>query len=183
MFPARPNSRSSRAGPECPFSGRLRGNRPLSASLGGSKLAAMGLVYGNFRLSNPRSAATPAIEVPALVDTGAMMLCVPPALAASLGLEELEKREVTLADGGRHLVPYVGPVQISFGKRSCFTGAFAVGTQVLVGAIALEDMDLVISPATREVTVNPASPDIPSAIIMAAHRVAGESAAHYGISR
>lgn len=136
----------------------------------GLKLTAMGLVYGDFRLSNPRSAATPAVEVRALVDTGAMMLCIPPALAASLALEELEKREVTLADGGRHLVPYVGPVQVSFGRRSCFTGAFVLGTQVLVGAIPLEDMDLVVSPATRGVTVNPASPDIPSAIIMAALR-------------
>lgn len=132
-------------------------------------LTAMGLVYGNFRLSNPRLPATPAADVRALVDTGAMMLCVPPALAASLGFEELERREVTLADGGRHLVPYVGPVQISFGKRSCFAGAFVLGTQVLVGTIPLEDMDLIVSPATREVTVNPASPDIPSAIIMAAH--------------
>jgi hypothetical protein len=30
----------------------------------------------------------------------------------------------------------------------------------------MEDMDLVISPAKREVTVNPESPNIPSAIVM-----------------
>jgi hypothetical protein len=42
---------------------------------------------------------------------------IPPALAAQLELEEVEKRGVTLADGRKHWVPYVGPVQLSFGKR------------------------------------------------------------------
>jgi hypothetical protein len=41
-------------------------------------------------------------------------------------------------------------------------------TAPIVGAIPLEDTDLVISPATREVVVNPASPDIASAIVMSA---------------
>ena len=34
-----------------------------------------------------------------LVDTGAMTLCLPAAVAEALQLEELERREVTLADG------------------------------------------------------------------------------------
>ncbi len=128
----------------------------------------MGLVFAEFKLRNPVLATLPAMDVRALVDTGALMLCVPAAVAAQLGLRELERREVTLADGGKHAVPYVGPVQVSFGRRSCFVGAFVLGEQVLVGAIPLEDMDLVISPATRQVVVNPASPDIPSAIVMRA---------------
>ena len=65
-------------------------------------------------------------------------------------------------------MPYVGPVKVGFGKRGCFPGAFVLGQRVLVGAIPLEDMDLVINPATRQVTVNPASPEIPSAIVMRA---------------
>ena len=39
-------------------------------------------------------------------------------------------------------------------------GAFVLGDEVLVGAIALQDMDLVIAPALATVTVNPASPRI-----------------------
>ncbi|MCW5571015.1 MAG: clan AA aspartic protease [Steroidobacteraceae bacterium] len=128
----------------------------------------MGLITAPFELSNPRDAKIPPIRVDALVDTGAMTLCLPAPVAEALALEELERREVTLADGGRHLVPYVGPVKVGFGKRGCFTGAFVLGQRVLVGAIPLEDMDLVINPATRQVTVNPASPDIPSAIVMRA---------------
>jgi len=33
---------------------------------------------------------------------------------------------------------------------------------VLLGAIPMEDLDLVIQPLTRTVTVNPASPNVPS---------------------
>jgi len=36
------------------------------------------------------------------------------------------------------------------------------GDEVLLGAVPMEDMDLVINPATRSVTVNPQSPNIPS---------------------
>jgi hypothetical protein len=36
-----------------------------------------------------------------------------------------------------------------------------MGDEVVLGAVAMEDMDLVVSPMTREVTVNPLSPDRP----------------------
>lgn len=35
------------------------------------------------------------------------------------------------------------------------------GNQVLLGAIPMEDMDLIIEPSRQKVTVNPASPNIP----------------------
>ena len=62
-------------------------------------------------------------------------------------------------------VPYVGPVQVRFANRSCFTGALVLGDDVLSGSIPLEDMDLVISPRRQQVTVNPESPHLPSAIV------------------
>ena len=42
------------------------------------------------------------------------------------------------------------------------TGALVLGDEILLGAVPMEDMDLVVSPATRSVTVNPASPNVPS---------------------
>ena len=125
----------------------------------------MSLMFAEFSLSNPKEAGSSPLAVRALVDTSALMLCIPPEIAPALNLQELERREVTLADGGKHQVPYVGPVQVSFAGRNCFTGAFVLGLEVLIGAIPLEDMDLVISPATRQVVVNPLSPNIPSAIL------------------
>ena len=77
-------------------------------------------------------------------------------------LERLEEREVTTADGVKHLCPYVGPIEVHFGNRGCFTGALVLGDEILLGAVPMEDMDLVVSPATRSVTVNPASPNVPS---------------------
>jgi clan AA aspartic protease len=125
----------------------------------------MGLVYSKFTLRNPRKRELASVVTHALVDTGANTLCILPTLAAELELEEVEKCGVTLADGSKHWVPYVGPVQISFGhgrrgKRHSFGGAFVLGDEVLVGAIALQDMDLVVAPALETVTVNPASPHI-----------------------
>jgi hypothetical protein len=76
-----------------------------------------------------------------------------------LQLEEHEKREATFADGSRRLLAYVGPVSISFENRRCFTGATVVGDEPLLGAIPMEDMDLVVLPQTRSVAVNPANPN------------------------
>ncbi|MCK5521667.1 MAG: hypothetical protein KAI83_00910 [Thiomargarita sp.] len=50
-------------------------------------------------------------------------------------------------------------------SRTCYTGALVLGDTVLMGAIPLEDMDLVISPRENTVTVNPNSPNIPSVIV------------------
>ena len=126
----------------------------------------MGLIYTEVELSNPGDRGLAALRVVALVDTGAITLCIPEHVAVQLSLSELERREVTTATGNRVSVPYVGPVQVGFGNRSCFTGALVLGESVLLGAIPLEDMDLVINPRMQEVTVNPESPNIPSAVVM-----------------
>ena len=126
----------------------------------------MGLSYARMTLANARLPELPAIEVDALADTGALHLCIPEHIAIQLKLDEQEKREVTIADGSRRLVPYVGPITVSFANRRCFTGAMVLGTEVLLGAIPLEDMDLVVLPGTHQVAVNPSSPNIPTSIAM-----------------
>lgn len=125
----------------------------------------MGLIFTEIEIKNPRDAGLKPIVVKAMVDTGAITLCLPEHVAIQLKLEELEKREVTTADGKSLIVPYVGPVQVKFENRSCFTGALIMGDTVLMGAVPMEDMDLVISPTRQSVTVNPSSPNIPSALV------------------
>ncbi|HXC52316.1 MAG TPA: clan AA aspartic protease [Candidatus Limnocylindrales bacterium] len=115
----------------------------------------MGLTYAEIELSNPREPERPAMRVAALADTGANMLCVPKHVALQLNLETTEHRRVKLADGRIASVPYIGPIQVRFEKRSCFVGAFLMGDEVVLGAVPMEDMDLVVSPQTREVTYNP----------------------------
>ena len=124
----------------------------------------MGITHTTLTLSNPVLRSLASLEVRALADTGAMHLCIPEHVALQLQLTEHEQREVTLADGSRRLIPYAGPIEVRFGNRRCFVGAMVMGDEVLLGAIPMEDMDLVIRPMTRDVAVNPASPNVPSSL-------------------
>ena len=125
----------------------------------------MGLVYAGISLRNPRESALHPVEVQALVDTGATHLCVPAHVALQLKLETVYEREVTTADGSTRLCPYVGPIEVRFDGRASFTGALVLGDEVLLGAVPMEDMDLIVTPSTHTVVVNPRSPNIPSAIV------------------
>jgi clan AA aspartic protease len=120
----------------------------------------MGLIRGTFQLLNPLSQELAPLEVSALADTGAVHLCIPEHVALQLQLQELEKREVVLADGHRRTVPYMGSVEVRFRNRRCFTGAMVLGNEVLLGAIPMEDMDLVLQPQLQSIDVNPESPNI-----------------------
>ncbi|MBL7954279.1 MAG: clan AA aspartic protease [Flavobacteriales bacterium] len=126
----------------------------------------MGLVNGHLILKNPRLPELEGMEVSALVDTGAVHLCIPEHVRIQLRLEPIEDEEVTLADGSKRFVPYVGPIEIKFKNRTGFAGALVLGQQVLLGAIPMEDMDLVVIPRTRTVDINPESPNIASSIAM-----------------
>jgi clan AA aspartic protease len=126
----------------------------------------MGLVFADVQLTNVRDGSLAPITVNALVDSGALHLCIPETIAIQLNLEEIERRQVTIADGSTRAVPYVGPIKVSIGNRSCFTGAMVLGNQTLLGAIPMEDMDLVVHPGTLKVMPNPASPNMPASVAM-----------------
>lgn len=103
------------------------------------------------------------VELEALVDTGATMLMLPADVVSALGLAERSGRRVRYADGRVREVPLVGGVSIEILGRSMLGEALveAAGTTPLIGQIPLEALDLVVDPKSREVTVNPASPDAP----------------------
>ena len=125
----------------------------------------MGLVTVKLQISNPREPGLEPIEVPALADTGSVFLCIPEHVRLQLELEVHETREVTLADGSRATYPYVGPIVVRFKNRTGFMGALVLGDEVLLGAIAMEEMDLVVNPRDRTVDVNPESPNIATGIV------------------
>ena len=66
------------------------------------------------QLINPVDRTLSFIEVEALADTGAIHLCIPEHIQLQLQLKEIDRKEVTLADGSHKLVPYVGPIEIHF---------------------------------------------------------------------
>jgi clan AA aspartic protease len=123
----------------------------------------MGLITTMLTLANPRRPGIAPVRVEALADTGSVYLILPEAVRRELDLEIDADRTVTLADGSKRSVPYAGPVEVRFKNRLAFVGAIVMGDQVLLGAIPMEDMDLVLVPGTRSIDVNPASPDIASA--------------------
>ncbi|MCY4612543.1 MAG: clan AA aspartic protease [Nitrospira sp.] len=124
----------------------------------------MGLTNAKIQLRNPRLPELEAVEIDALADTGAVHLCIPQHIQLQLRLEETDTKEVTLADGNRKLVPYVGPIELRYKNRIGFSGALVMGDTPLLGAIPMEDMDLVVVPKTRQVIVNPLTPNIASSI-------------------
>ena len=124
----------------------------------------MGLVIAKLVLKNPRPRRLAAVKVDALADSGAVHLCIPDRIRAQLRLDAIDEKVMALADGSKKRVPYVGPIEVRFKNRVGFTGALVMGDQVLVGAIPMEDLDLIVIPGTRTLDVNPKSPNIATTI-------------------
>jgi clan AA aspartic protease len=125
----------------------------------------MGLVHAKIELTNARDDALAAVEVEALVDTGAVHMCIPPHVARQLELPVQDRRGVTLADGREETVDYVGPMRVRFQNRQCLVGALVLGDQALLGAIPMEDMDLVVHPSRQTLIVNPDNPNLPMSVV------------------
>jgi clan AA aspartic protease len=119
----------------------------------------MAIANVKIRLENPKRPDLQPIEVEALADTGALFLCISQDVQLQLQLEETSKKDVTTAEGRRILCPYVGPVRVRFENRECYVGAVVLGQDVLLGAVPMEDMDLVVIPSARRVAVNPLHPN------------------------
>ncbi len=125
----------------------------------------MGLVRAKIQLRNPRRSELEPLEVVSLVDTDALHLCIPEHIMLQLDLHVIDKKEVTIADGSKKLVSYVGPIEIKFKNRTGFVGALVLGNEVLLGAIPMEDMDLVVIPSRLSIDVNPESPNIGVSVV------------------
>jgi len=125
----------------------------------------MGLITAPLTLRNPLDSRLEPYETKALVDTGALLLCIPEHVATQLQLQEIHTREITTADGRRHVCPYVGPIEIAFKNRVAFQGALVLGDDVLLGAVPMQDLDVVIVPSRETIDVNPESPNFPMAIV------------------
>jgi clan AA aspartic protease len=123
----------------------------------------MGLSYAMLSLKNPRLMNQEPVMVEALADTGSVYLIIPEHVKLQLGLENQSQKEVSLADGSKKMVPYVGPLEVKFKNRVAYVGAIVMGDEVLLGAIPMEDMDLVVIPHQRAVELNPLNPNYAAA--------------------
>lgn len=124
----------------------------------------MGLTYAEIEIENLFNHRS--LKTKSLVDSGAVFLSIPEHTAVQLGFDitEVATREVVLANGHRALVPMIGPLRVHFGNRFCDLSALVLGDEPLLGAVPMEMMDLVLHPATQTLSINPASPYVPTAL-------------------
>jgi clan AA aspartic protease len=95
-----------------------------------------------------------------LVDTGSYMLCINENIQAQLQLPVVEKRNAVTADGRVLECDVVDNVQVRFKNRATTCRAMVLpgDNEPLLGAIPLEDMDVLIHPLRQELIVNPEHP-------------------------
>ena len=93
------------------------------------------------------------LTVNAVVDTGAWTLVINEAIREKLGLRVKETLDTTLAGGGKVPSQVTERVEIRWKDRdsSCKAVVLPGEADVLLGALPLEEMDLMVHPKTREV--------------------------------
>jgi len=98
-------------------------------------------------------------KVTALVDSGAYMMCINEHIKTQLDLPVVDTMEAELADGTLQKMDVVGPLIINFKNRttSCNAAVLPGESEVLLGAIPMEDMDVVLVPKLQTIDVNPKS--------------------------
>lgn len=131
----------------------------------------MGLVYADIELINADDIGlvrryiigeeeVKRISLNILVDTGAYNLCINESIQQQLDLPFIEKRKAQLANG--HIEEYnvVGPIVLKFKNRQTVCNAMVLqgDSEPLLGAIPLDDLDVVILPLRLEMIVNPEHP-------------------------
>ena len=97
-----------------------------------------------------------------LVDSGAYMLALNEHICKQLDLRTVAEQEAELADGSKLMLKVVGPVEIKFKNRRANVDAMVLpgDAEPLLGAIPMEEMDVVIDPKQQKLIVNPANPYI-----------------------
>ena len=134
----------------------------------------MGLVYADIELVSGDDLALfrrgfigedeiRKVKVQALADSGSYMLVIGEPLREQLGLPILGERVGRLADQTERLVKVAGPVELRFANRRTTTDTlvFPGEVEVLLGAIPMEDLDVMIDPKQQRLVVNPDYPNIP----------------------
>lgn len=103
------------------------------------------------------------VKAMALVDSGAYMLCINQEIQSQLKLGKIDDYSATLADGTMVTLDRVGPIRLKFENRSTVCDAVVLpgDSEVLLGAIPMEAMDLVILPLEQKLVVNPKHPYTP----------------------
>lgn len=138
----------------------------------------MGLVYAEIELISGddlalhrrgyiREEDIKRMKVSALVDSGAEMLAINEQVKDDLNLFVLDTQRAELADGSKVELEIVGPVEIRFANRRASVDAIVLpgNVQILLGAIPMEEMDVLVDAKRQQLIVNPEHPDKPEKLL------------------
>jgi clan AA aspartic protease len=131
----------------------------------------MGLVYADITLINGGDIEMARrhligkeeikqMTVKMMVDSGAYMMAINETIQEQLDLSFIEKRKAILADGSVQEYDVVGPIHVKFLNRTAICSAMVLkgDSEPLLGAIPMEEMDVLIHPRRQELIVNPEHP-------------------------
>lgn len=132
------------------------------------KFYSMGMIHAEIELSNAAELAMAQqhkigmdevkhICVEALVDTGALMLCINENIQQVLQLPVTGQKVLESADGRRMCCDIVGPIHVRFGtsKTCCRAIVLPDDAEPLLGAIPLEDLGAIIDVQRQQLIENP----------------------------
>jgi len=124
----------------------------------------MGMVYAEITLKNVldggkaregliKAEDVRTATVTAVVDTGSMNMVITEELRQKLGLDIKGEKPARIANGQRVTCQVTDAVEVHWQDRDVILSAVVIpgAEAVLLGAIALEGMDLIVNPNTQEV--------------------------------
>ena len=136
------------------------------------QIRAMGLTYAEIELTNADDEAlvrrnvigedeVRSLRTTMLVDTRAYMMAINETIQSQLELPLVEMRKVQLDDSRTAEYAVVGPVKVRFANRKAACNAFILpgDSEPLLGAIPMEEMDVMVHPQRQELIVNPEHPN------------------------
>ena len=110
-----------------------------------------------------READVRRVAIPAVADTGAMMLALPEDVVDRLGIRRRGSIDATYADGRRDELPVAGALIVWIGDRSMAADCVVLprGADALIGQLVLEGLDLIADPLNRTLHPRPEALDRP----------------------
>lgn len=100
------------------------------------------------------------IKIKMLADSGAYMMSINENIQAYLQLPSKGKRKAELANGTIEEYDVVGPIEVRYMDRTATCNAFVLkgDAEPLLGAIPMEEMDVLIHPQRQQLIANPEHP-------------------------
>jgi clan AA aspartic protease len=109
-----------------------------------------------------------SVKVRAIVDSGSYMMAINENIAKQLKLAKIDEKTMALADGELVTLDVVGPIIVKFENRIATCSALVLpgSAEVLLGAIPMEDMDVLIDPKEQKLIVHPDRPYIAGGLLV-----------------